>query len=138
MHLKALSNTNTISVRAENVNFIDEGNGNGLFESGETASIKINFVNYLKNVQNVSVDISCSDGAVSLTNTHFDTGALTTNSSISNIANKFRFNIASNAPLDHNVNFLLKFSDGANYNDFQWLTVRINPTYGIQDVGDIK
>ena len=135
---KALSNTNTISVRAENVNFIDEGNGNGLFESGETASIKINFVNYLKNVQNVSVDISCSDGAVSLTNTHFDTGALTTNSSISNIANKFRFNIASNAPLDHNVNFLLKFSDGANYNDFQWLTVRINPTYGIQDVGDIK
>ena len=135
---KALTDTNAISVRAEDVTFIDEGNGNGLLESGEPASIKINFVNYLKNIQNVAIDISCSDAAVSLTNTHFDTGVLNTSDSVSNNSNKFRFNIASKAPLDYNVNFLLKFSDGSNYKDFQWITVHINPTYGIHSVGDIN
>jgi len=135
---KALSDTNAVSVRAQNVTFIDEGNGNGLLESGETASIEINFVNYLKSIQNVSVDISCSDASVNLTNTHFDTGALATNGSVSNNANKFRFNIYSNAPLDHDVNFFLKFSGSGYSNDFQWITAHINPTYGIHNVGDLN
>jgi hypothetical protein len=137
---KAVTDTNTISVRAENVNFIDEGNGNGLLESGESVSIDINFVNYLKSIRNVSVDINCSDGVVSLinTNSHFDIGTLSTLGSVGNNTNRFRFNISPNAPLDYNVNFLLKFSDGANYNDFQWITAKINPTYGVHTIGDIN
>ena len=136
----ALTDTNAISVRAEDVKFIDEGNGNGLLESGESVSIDINFVNYLKSIRNVSVDISCSDGVVSLinTNSHFDIGTLSTLGSVGNNTNRFRFNISPNAPLDHNVNFLLKFSDGANYNDFQWITANINPTYGVHTIGDIN
>jgi subtilisin family serine protease len=134
----ALTNTNAVSVRATTVNFIDEGNGNGLLESGETVSIQISFTNYLRSVQNVSVDISSFDGSVSLTNTHFDIGSMSTNDMADNSVNKFRFTIAPNAPVDHDVNFLLKFSGTEYSNDFQWITAHINPTYGIHDVGDIN
>jgi serine protease len=134
----ALTNTNAASVRATTVNFIDEGNGNGLLESGETVSIQISFTNYLRSVQNVSVDISSSDGSVSFTNSHFDIGSMSTNGTADNSANKFRFTIASNAPVDHDVNFLLKFSGTEYSNDFQWITAHINPTYGIHDVGNIN
>jgi hypothetical protein len=63
---------------------------------------------------------------------------MSTNGTADNIANKFRFTIASNAPVDHDVNFLLKFSGTEYSNDFQWITAHINPTYGIHDVGNIN
>jgi subtilisin family serine protease len=136
----AVTDTNAISVRAEDVKFIDQGNNNGLLELGDTVSIGINFVNYLKSIQNVAVDISCTDGSVSLINKHlhFDTGVLKTLESVGNNANKFQFVIVPNSPHDHDVNFLLNFSDGDTYNDFQWITAHINPTYVIHDVGDIN
>ena len=137
---KALTDTNAVSVRAENVDFIDEGNGNGLLESGETVSIEINFVNYLKSIQTASVDISSNDPAVSFINynAHFDTGSMGTNGSVSNKSNKFRFKIASNAPYDYDVHFLLKFVGPGYPNDFQWITAHINPTFGVHSVGDIN
>ena len=57
---KALTLTNAVSVRAEEVNFIDKSNNAGLLEPGDTVSIGLNFINILNNIQNASIDISCS------------------------------------------------------------------------------
>ena len=63
---------------------------------------------------------------------------MNTNDSVSNSANRFRFIIASNAPFDHDVNFLLRISGTGYTDDFQWITARINPTYVVHNVGDLN
>ncbi len=132
----AVRATNKISVRAVDVKFIDEGNGNGLLESNENASIEINFTNYLNPISNVTISLETSDNAVTILNSIFQTGAVLTLGTIGNQANKFRFKINPGAPINHDVNFLIKYS-GNNYSDFQWITARINPTYGTHNVGRI-
>lgn len=135
---RAVSETNTTSVRATDVKFVDEGNGNGLLESGETISVQITFTNYLNPVTNVAVELinNDNDNSIVLLRQNFDTGQLGTLDSIKNISNKFQFQIQPNAPLNHDLNLLLKFT-GAGYSDFQWISARINPTYDTHNVGKI-
>ncbi|MEW6702992.1 MAG: S8 family serine peptidase, partial [Bacteroidota bacterium] len=133
---RAVSETNTKSVRAVDINFIDEGNKNGRLESGETVSIEISFINFLNPVTNVSVKLESSDNAVVITNSSFDTGALSSLASTNNQSNKFQFKILTNAPFNYDLYLLLKFS-GDGYSDFQWISTRINPSYDTHNNGKI-
>jgi hypothetical protein len=133
---RAVSDTNTVSVRATDVKFVDEGNGNGLLESGETVSIEITFTNFLKLVRNVSVQLVNNDNSVVLLRQNFDIGQMGDLDSVKNISNKFQFQIQPNAPLNHDLNLLLKFTS-TGYSDFQWISARINPTYDTHNVGKI-
>ncbi|MFA5803011.1 MAG: S8 family peptidase [Melioribacteraceae bacterium] len=133
---RAVSDTNTVSVRATDVKFVDEGNRNGLLESGETVSIEITFTNYLKPVTNISVQLVNTDNSVEFLNRNLETGAMGTLDSVKNISNKFQFVVQPNAPLNHDLNLLLKFT-GTGYSDFQWISARINPTYDTHNVGKI-
>ncbi len=133
---RAVSDTNTVSVRATDVKFVDEGNGNGLLESGETVSIEITFTNFLKPVRNISVQLVNNDNSVVLLRQNFDIGQMGDLDSVKNISNKFQFQIQPNAPLNHDLNLLLKFTS-TGYSDFQWISARINPTYDTHNVGKI-
>ena len=132
----AVSRTNTTSIRAENVTFIDQGNKNGLLEAGDDASIQIDFTNFLSPVANATVTLQTNDNSVVITNSTFNTGSMATLSTVSNQSNEFRFTIQQNAPFNHDVNFLLIYSANG-YTDFQWIKAHINPTYDTHNIGSI-
>ncbi len=132
----AVTRTNATSIRAGNVTFVDQGNKNGLLESGEDVSVQINFTNFLSPVANATVTLQTSDNSVVITNSTFNTGSMGTLSTVSNQSNEFKFTIQQNAPFNHDVNFLLTYSANG-YSDFQWIHARINPTYGTHNIGNI-
>ena len=76
----------------------------------ETVSIEITFTNFLKPVRNVSVQLVNNDNSVVLLRQNFDIGQMGDLDSVKNISNKFQFQIQPNAPLNHDLNLLLKFT----------------------------
>lgn len=132
----ALNNTNSVAVRASDVQFIEVGASNGRLESGETVIVRVNFVNYLSANSGVTVTMVTDNTNVTITNPSFTTGAMNIMSSVSNAGNEFRFTINNNAPFDETIDFRLDYS-GGTYQDFQWLTVDINSTYSTVATGNL-
>lgn len=133
----AVSKTNAIALRAENVTYLDQGNKNGVLEPGEDVSVQINFENFLSSIANATVTLQTSDNFVSVTNATFNTGSLSTLATVQSGLNQLSFRIQPDAPYNHDVYFLLTYS-ATGYSDFQWLHVRINPTYGTHNVGNVS
>ena len=48
---------------------------------------------------------------------------------VSNEGNEFKIKISANAPNNHVINLLLKYSDGNDYSDFQWTEIKIHRTH---------
>ncbi len=132
---RALSETNIFSIRASNINFVEEGNGNGLLEFGESAAIQIKFTNYLNDISNLKVTLECEDPAVTIIDSVFLIPSLKTLQSEVNTSG-LRFYVEPNGLYNHTVNFMLRFTaDG--YSDYQWISARVNPTYDNHNNNDI-
>lgn len=127
---KALTASNAVSIRGEEVEFADENNRNGVIEKGETASIKIKFVNYLSPASGVRASISCSSPYITLLSNSFTIPSLASLESAINNNSKYYFKVGNGAPDNLRVNFLITYS-GNGYNDFQWVSVVVNPSFGI-------
>lgn len=56
---------------------------------------------------------------------------------IANDANEFKFKINSNIPLNHEIHFMLSYTNGTDYTDFQWTDVKVNPTYDTHENGNV-
>lgn len=134
---RALSESNPISIRATDVNFIEEGNGNGLLESNESAQIQIKFTNVLSSFSGGKISIESKDPAVAISDSVFIVGNLNTLEEIVTGQNVFKFTVVPNGPTNHTVNFLIRFS-GGTYSDYQWISTRINPTYTNHDNNNIS
>jgi len=137
---RAVTETNAISVRATDIKFTEtaSGNSNGLFETNETVIGSVSLTNYLSPISLVSIGVECSDNAVALiapTKPSENAGAFNTLEQKSDIYN-FYFIVLPGAPYNHDVNFLIKFSSGS-YNDYQWISVRVNPTYDTHNANKI-
>ncbi len=135
--VNAVSNIDAKSVRAVDVNFIDNGNGDGIFTSGENVEIEIKFRNYLSHITGLSVKLTSTDSNITITNDNFSAGSLGTLDSISNSANKYSFDISSSVPQNHELKLLLNYTADGGYADYQWITVNLNPTYATQSGNDI-
>ncbi len=136
---KTLSNTNSKSVRAYDIVLSDEegGNGNGVFESGETISVFLKIRNYLSSIDNFSINLSTtSPSLITIQNGTNQLGALSTLDSTNNCQSPLTFTISQNAGFDQNILFVLNFSD-ANEQDFQSFKITVNPTYTNQIGNDI-
>ena len=131
-----LNNTNSVAVRATDVQFIEVGASDGRLESGETVIVRVNFVNYLSANNGVTVTMVTDNANVNITNSTFNTGTMNIMSTVSNAGNEFRFTINNNAPFDETIDFRLDYS-GGTYEDFQWLTVDINSTYSTVATGNL-
>ena len=137
---RAVSEKNAVSVRATDVKFTEMSgsNFNGLFETNETVIGTVSLTNYLSPISSVSIGVECSDNAVALiapTKPSENAGAFNTLEQKSDIFN-FYFIVLPSAPYNHEVNFLIKFSSGS-YNDYQWISVRVNPTYDTHNANKI-
>jgi serine protease len=118
-----------ISIRADSIHFEGSGNQEGIFGPGEEVSVKMNFTNYLSTVDNVTVKLTTTDNYITIENSTFNTGPMDTLTTISNVSNEFKFRIDRNTPDNHIVHFLLVYSNGTDYKDFQWTTMKITDSY---------
>lgn len=134
-----LSNTNAKSVRAVEVLFSDEapgGNGDGIFQPGETISVSCNFINYLNPTASLVISLESKNNFSTILNGTYNAGSRSMLEEFNNLQNKFTFTIANNTPQNTTMHFQLKYSDGT-YNDYQWISIIANPTYATQFGNDV-
>ncbi|MGE5683034.1 MAG: S8 family serine peptidase [Bacillota bacterium] len=144
---KALSNTASKSVRATGILFSDEapgGNGNGIFEPGETISLSANFMNYLSPISGIKItlepmaDKQTGKKYAEVINGSFTSGSAGTLGSFNNNSSRFTFKIASDVPENTTIEFLIKYSDNSSYNDFQWTKVLVSPSFADMKGGNVS
>ena len=135
-----LTNTNSISVRAVNLEYSDDapgGNGDGIFEAGETITISVDFTNYLSPTSNLQITLESKNNYSTVVDGSFSAGIKSTLEEFDNDANKFSFTLGSTLPANANLKFLLHYSDGS-YEDYQWTSTIGNPTYATQSGNDVS
>ncbi len=137
---KALADTNSISVRAFNFQYSDPspgGNGDGVFQAGESIEMKTQFRNYLSSVNNVTVTIQSMSPYASVQNGTYNISALATLDSTNNSSSPFIIKLANNIPYDYTLPLKLTYS-GTNYSDFQLTTVPVAPSYETQNTNNVS
>ncbi len=132
----ALSKNNAEAVRTVKVEFVDEGDGDGIFERGEKLSVKINFKNILNSTSALKIDLLPQSGYVTMSNGTFNAGAVSGSTEFNNYAEPFSFTISNDVPENEELNFLIKYED-TDYSDFEWVSVVVNPTYLTQKGNNI-
>ncbi|HDZ58987.1 MAG TPA: hypothetical protein ENH47_02815, partial [Ignavibacteriales bacterium] len=136
---KSVSNTNSISVRALNFQYSDEapgGNGDGIFQPGETITLTVNFINYLNPTSNLIITLENKNSYSTINNGTFNAGAHSMLEEFNNSTNKFSFTLNDPLPENADLKFLLNYSDGS-YEDYQWTGTIGNPTYATQSGNDV-
>ncbi len=136
---KALSNANSISIRAYDIQFSDStqgGNGDGNLQPGENVAIRIKFKSSLNPVSNVSISLQSLNSFVTVQNGNFNIGNIGTLDSANNYSNPFIVKIAENVPYNDTIALKLNYS-AADYNDYQFAATSVNNTYKTQNNNDI-
>jgi subtilisin family serine protease len=137
---KAVNNTNSESCRATKVTFSDEapgGNNNGIFEPGETITVRVEFKNFLTPTSSLSVTLVNKNSYSTIVNGNFNAGVVGTLQSFNNNSAAYSFTLSQTMPNNASLDFLLNFSDGT-YSDFQWINTVGNPNFGTQTGNDIS
>jgi subtilisin family serine protease len=136
----AINNSNSISVRAVGIEASDSttgGNSNGIFEPGETISLSVRFVNYLQPVQNLTVSLVSLNPYATVQNASINKSSMGTLET-DNSDSKFSFTLASTLPYDTTLQFILQYSDGSGYSDFQLIDIPVNPSYNTQSGNNVS
>ncbi len=135
----ALITTNAISVRGIEFVFSDDppgGNGDGIFQAGETISLGIRVKNYLNPVNNLTITLQSKNNYSTIQNGMFNVSSLGMLQTADNFSNKFTFTL-STMPANARLPFILNFSAGS-YTDYQWTETLGNPTYATQSGNDVS
>ena len=122
---RAVTETKAVSVRITNVNY--SGSGSGVYGIGDEVTAQLSLKNYLNQVSGLNISVQCSDSFLDLKPITSGAISIAANDTAANKIS-FKFTIRNGAPYDYDVGFLVKFNAGT-YSDFQWLSIRINPTY---------
>jgi len=128
---KALANSNSKSVRITNTDFLEVGDDDGIFESGETVKINLELTNYLNSMSNLVVNLSATDNNIEIVKFGGSIGSMNSLQVLQTNSDFFEVSIKPTAAENVNVNILVSYSD-ADYEDYEWITILINPTYQIQ------
>jgi subtilisin family serine protease len=136
---KALSNTNSIAVRAVDYTISDEapgGNANGIPEAGETITIEVKFMNYLNPTSGLTVNLQSMNNNAVVKNGTFTAGTVAPLDSFDNASSRFTVYLPDTVAKDAELLFSLNYTDGS-YSDFQLFKSIANPTYGTQSGNNI-
>lgn len=126
---KALNNTNSISVHAEDFVYTDLSNGNGIVEPGETFNLGVVFKNYLSPVSALQVSLESRSQYVTINQGSYTISSVGTLEETNNFSSPFSFSVSEEIPVNQDIELLLKLTDGAGYNDFQLVRTKFNTTY---------
>ena len=134
---QALTKTNSKSVRISEIAFVEVGDGDGIFESGESVKIVPTFINYLNPLVNLSAVLESNSSDIQITNNSGNLGSATTLQYITTGTDAFVVSINSNAQDNIDINLKFTYQD-VNYFDFEWITISINPTYEIHTTENLE
>ena len=136
---KAVTETNSESVRATSVVFSDDqpgDNGDGAFQPGETISVGVKFMNYLNPLNGLTATLVSNNPYSTVDNGTFQISNLGTLDSTDNYSSKFTFALSKTMPNNAELDFILKYSDGT-YSDFQLISTIGNQSYATQSGNNI-
>ncbi len=133
---KAVTVENAKAVRSVSVTFVDKGDGDGVFEKGEKVAVHATFKNILVPTTSLQIQLVAMSEYAVMQNGTFSAGAIGTLTEFDNSSNEFTFTIADNTPENYELSFLLKYSD-SDYEDFEWVSTIVNPTYMTQSGNNI-
>ncbi|MEO9869119.1 S8 family serine peptidase [Ekhidna sp.] len=120
--LRAVSESNVKSIRAENANLISKY---GAVFFGDTVSVTAILTNYLAAISNPTITISSPDNNFSISQGTFQPGYLGT---MDTKEVNFEIVLDDNIAPESTIGIRLDFN-GTNYNDFQYLDVTTSPDY---------
>ncbi len=132
----AVSTDSAKAVRIEKTDFVDESNGNGVLEPNEKVGIKIKFKNILNATSSLKIKLVSKSECAQVQNGDLDVGSIGEGEEFDNYSQEFLIKLSSNVPQNYEVPLLLKYSDNG-YDDFEWVSVLVNPTYMTQSVNNI-
>jgi serine protease len=133
----ALSNSNSKSVRITNIEFIEIGDKDGIFESGENIKIVLELTNYLNPISNLAINISSQDNNIEIVKMGGSVGTMISMQSLQTSSDLFEISIKPTAIDNSDIDILISYSD-VNYSDFEWITILINPTYQTQTTENLS
>ncbi len=136
---KAVTETNSESVRATSVVFSDDqpgDNGDGAFQPGETISVGVKFMNYLNPLSSLTATLVNNNPYSTVDNGTFRISNLATLDSTDNYSSKFTFTLSKTMPPNAELDFILKYNDGT-YSDFQLINTIGNQSYATQSGNNI-
>ncbi|MBI3123566.1 MAG: S8 family peptidase [Ignavibacteriales bacterium] len=121
---RAVSDEKIFSLRATNAVF-------GVVNSSvpnddDTIRVELEFTNFLTPISNVKISLSCRDSFVRFINNQLEIGSL--HELEKTKAQSIFFVLDNYAPTDTSIFILVKY-EAAGYFDFQWLPVKINPSF---------
>ncbi len=136
--LKSLNTASPISARISNFSFVDLGNGDGILDAGENIELQVEFTNYLTAVSNLNITISTTSEDITITNNSFTQSSAATLQNFNNNSARYSFTIDPEVLENQSVKLKFEYTGSNNYEDFEWLTFRVNPTYAIQSGNNIS
>lgn len=126
--MAAINDTTHPSVEMINRAFSNTQGGE-YFNPGDTVLITGNFINYLEpSTAALKVKLSSTSPYITIYDSVFNIGALSTMGSVSNQSAPFRVLLKSNVPVDYELLLKLEFTD-TDYRSVQYLFLNVNTGY---------
>jgi len=123
---RALSDMLTPSVRLRNYSY--QSNHDDLIFPGDTVSVQLEFTNYLRPAENLTISVSCANGDVSLQSENFYVPSLQTFESYTFTDQPLTFIVNDDNQPGDRLFFRIDFL-GNYYKDFQYFEIPLTPGY---------
>lgn len=131
---RAVSETEVASLRSFDYSFA--GPFGQLLFRDDTVVVDISFVNILRPVENVKVNISSTSAYVEILNNEIALGSLSEFDSVKNVSVNIR--LKTNTPTNEKIGFRMAYSDVLGYEDFEYFEFTTAPSFLDMDNQNIK
>lgn len=132
---RAITDPLTPSVRFINYNF---NSNSGFYLSGDTVSLTGDFYNYLDTVNDLTITLSSTSQFITMIQSSLDIDKINTSSNYNNSTSPFEFIIKDNVPYDEKIHIRINYNSASdNYNDFQYISITLNPSYYNLNINNI-
>ena len=131
---RAVSEENVASVRCYDYSVSGPFDQQIFF--GDTVQLNLNFVNWLRPVSGLEVNITSLSSDVEILNDRLILGSAFTFDSIQN--QSFTLLLSENTPTESRLIFRLEFSDSEGYDDFQYVEFTTSPGFVTLDNGKVE
>jgi len=109
---RALSETSSLSIGVQDVEFVDES-GDGYLSEGETVNVQVKLTNFLAPATNISLTLSSESDNINLTQVSKTIPSMATGESVA--VSSFAFQIKNTVAQNTKVDFTLSITANGNY-----------------------
>jgi len=100
-----------------------------LYRANDIMEITGTFTNFLAHSDNIEVELYSSSPYIEILSNIFNTGEIGTMESLTNDSQPFEVHLNENIPINHQIDFELRFTDNNDYKAKQYFTIFVNIDY---------